>query len=99
MRIVWTEPAARALESIQDYIARENRRAAREVSQRVLKAVSQLGEHPKMGRMGRVRGTLELVIPGLPYIVPYRIKGEEVQILAVFHAARKWPEEFDIPSR
>jgi addiction module RelE/StbE family toxin len=94
VRIIWTEPAARALESIQDYIARDNRRAAWEVAQRVRQAVNQLEEHPKMGRPGRVRGTLELVIPGLPYIVPYRIKGGDVQILSVFHAARKWPEQF-----
>jgi toxin ParE1/3/4 len=95
VRIIWTEPAARALESIQDYIARDNRRAAWEVAQRVRKAVNQLEEHPKMGRPGRVRGTLELVIPGLPYMVPYRIKGGDVQILSVFHAARKWPEQFE----
>lgn len=95
MRIVWTEPAARALESIQDYIARDNRRAAWEVANRVRHAVNQLEEHSKIVRPGRVRGTLELVIPGLPYIVPYRIKGGEVQILSVFHAARKWPEQFE----
>ena len=95
MRIVWTEPAAGALECIQDYIARDNRRAAWEVAQRVREAVNQLEENPKMGRPGRVRGTLELVIPGLPYIVPYRIKGSDVQILSIFHAARKWPEQFE----
>ena len=37
--------------------------------------VNQLEEFPKMGRPGRVRGTLEPVVPGLPCIVPYRIKG------------------------
>ena len=94
MRVVWTEPAARALENIQDYIARDNRRAAWEVAQRVRQAVNQLEEYPKMGRTGRVRGTLELVIQGLPYIVPYRIKGNDVQILSVFHSARKWPGQF-----
>jgi addiction module RelE/StbE family toxin len=93
-RINWTEPAARALESIQDYIARDNRHAAWEVAQRIRHAVDQLENHPQLGRAGRVRGTLELVIPGLPYIVPYRIKGKDVEILSVFHAARKWPEEF-----
>mgnify|MGYP001817449041 FL=1 len=66
-----------------------------EVAQRIGHAVSQLEDHPKLGRSGRVRGTLELVIPGLPYIVPYRVKGKEVQILSVFHTARKWPEEFE----
>jgi toxin ParE1/3/4 len=95
LRIIWTEPAARALERIQDYIARDNRRAAWEVAQTIRHAVGQLEDHPKLGRSGRVRGTLELVIPKLPYIVPYRIKGREVQILSVFHTARKWPEEFE----
>ena len=95
MRIVWTEPAARALESIQDYIARDNRRAAWEVGERVRQAVNQLEEFPKLGRPGRVRGTLELVVPDLPYIVPYRIKGSEIQILSVYHTSRKWPEQFE----
>jgi len=94
VRVIWTEPAARALENIQDYIAKDNRRAAWEVAHRVRQAVNQLGEQPKMGRTGRVRGTLELVIQGLPYIVPYRIKGNDVQILSVFHSSRKWPEQF-----
>ena len=83
-----------ALEQIQDYIARDNRRAAWEVAQRVRHAVKRLEEHPKIGRTGRVRGTLELVVEGLPYIVPYRIKGNDVHVLSVFHTARKWPEQF-----
>ncbi|MFQ5643718.1 MAG: type II toxin-antitoxin system RelE/ParE family toxin [Thiogranum sp.] len=95
MRIIWTEPAARALERIQDYITRDNRRAAWEVTQTIRHAVSQLEDHPKPGRPGRVRGILELVIPKLPCVVPYRIKGREVQILSIFHTARKWPEEFE----
>ncbi|MYE85608.1 MAG: type II toxin-antitoxin system RelE/ParE family toxin [Gammaproteobacteria bacterium] len=95
MRAIWTEPAAHALESIQDYIARDNRRAAREVARRVHQAVCQLEEHPRMGRKGRVEGTLELIVPGLPYIVPYRIKDGDIQILSVFHAARRWPEQFE----
>ena len=53
-----------------------------------------LGDHPKIGRIGRVAGTYELVIPGIPYIVPYRIRNQEVQILSVYHTSRKWPESF-----
>jgi len=95
VRIIWTEPAARALELIQDYIASDNRRAAWEVTQTIRHAVNQLGNHPRLGRPGRVQGTLELIIPKLPYIVPYRIKDRAVQVLSVFHTARKWPEEFE----
>jgi len=94
VRIRWTEPAATALGKIQDYIASENPRAAFEVAQRIRIAVSQLQEHPRVGRPGRVRGTYELVIHDLPYVVPYRIKNEEVQILSVYHTSRKWPETF-----
>ena len=94
-RVIWTQPAAKALEAIQDYIAQDKPRAAFEVAQRIRLATEQLAEHPKLGRAGRVRGTLELIIAGLPYIVPYRIKGNAIEILTVFHAARKWPESFE----
>jgi toxin ParE1/3/4 len=95
VRVRWTTPAAKALLAIQDYIARENPRAAFEVAQHIRIAVNQLREHPRMGRDGRVRGTYELVIHGIPYIVPYRIKGKEVQVLSVYHMSRKWPESFE----
>ena len=44
-----------------------------------------------MGRQGRIDGTRELVIHGLPYIIPYRMRHGRVEILAVIHAARRWP--------
>ncbi len=95
MQIKWTEPAARALASIQDYIARDNPPAAFEAVEKIRLATEQLSEHPRLGRAGRVRGTFELVIADLPFIVPYRIKGKEVQILSVYHTSRKWPEVFE----
>lgn len=47
-----------------------------------------------LGRIGRARGTRELVFPDLPYIVVYRVT-DSVEILALVHAARQWPEDFD----
>ena len=49
--------------------------------------------HPEIGRPGRVPGTRELVVPRTPFIIPYRVKDNAVQILRVYHAARKWPSE------
>lgn len=91
MRVKWTEPAAKALEGIQDYIARDKPQAAFEVAKKIRHATKQLSDHPKLGREGRVLGTYELVIFGLPYIVAYRVKGQEVHILSVYHSSRKWP--------
>lgn len=94
MKVVWTDPAARALELIQDFIARDNPKAAWEVAQIIRLAVTRLEMHPLSGRQGRVCETYELVIAGLPYILPYRIHEGEIQILNVYHAARKWPDQF-----
>lgn len=49
-----------------------------------------LVEHPLAGRIGRVNGTRELVIEGIPFIVIYRVTSE-LQILRVLHDAQQWP--------
>jgi toxin ParE1/3/4 len=95
VRIRWTTPAANALLAIQEYIARENPRAAFEVAQHIRVAVEQLRDHPRLGRKGRVRGTYELVIHDKPSVMPYRIKKSEIQVLSVYHTSRKWPESFE----
>jgi plasmid stabilization system protein ParE len=81
--------------AIQEYIARDNARAAFELAQHIRVVVNQLRDHPKMGREGRVRGTHELVIHGISYIVPYSIKRKEIQVLSVYHTSRRWPESFE----
>ena len=50
-----------------------------------------LARHAVPGRPGRVLGTRELVIQGLPYIIPYRVRDNHVEILRVLHTARRWP--------
>jgi plasmid stabilization system protein ParE len=49
-----------------------------------------LTEEPHRGRAGRWPNTRELVVR--PYVIPYRVKGETVEILRVFHSAREWPD-------
>jgi plasmid stabilization system protein ParE len=75
------------------YIARDNREAAARVVTAIADAIGRLAKYPAMGRAGRVTGTRELVVPSTPYIVPYRVRGDAVEILRVFHAARKWPSQ------
>jgi plasmid stabilization system protein ParE len=77
-----------------NYIARDDPAAADRVTDRIKCSVEQLAEYPAMGRAGRVPGTRELVVPGTPYIIPYRVRGGAVEILRVFHVARRWPTEF-----
>jgi plasmid stabilization system protein ParE len=57
----------------------------------VVNATDQLEQFPQSGRPGRVKRTRELIVPGLPYIIPYRIVDDVILILAVIHTSRKWP--------
>ena len=51
-----------------------------------------LKEHPAVGRPGRVAGTRELLVTGTPYILPYRVAGDVLEVLRVLHSARRWPK-------
>ena len=94
MTLRWTEGAVEDLQSAHDYLETENPKAAWEAVARIMSAVERLEQFPLMGRSGRVGGSRELVVTGSPFVVAYRLKGESVQVLAVLHAARKWPGRF-----
>ena len=89
MKLRWTAPALRDLEAIGDAIARDSPAAAGRVVARILDQAEALTTHPHIGRPGRVPETRELVITDTPYIAPYRVRGEDVQILAALHGARR----------
>ena len=84
----------RRLEDIRERIAADNPEAATRVVSRIRTAVQRLVTSPGIGRPGRVAGTRELVIPGTPYIVPYQIAGDIVQVITVLHSAQRWPDRF-----
>jgi toxin ParE1/3/4 len=93
MRIVWSPSAIAQLAEIRAYIEQDKPEAAREVARRIIAAADRLSANPRLGRPGRHPRTRELIIPGTPYLLPYRIQGQQIKILAVFHAARLWPEK------
>ena len=93
MRIVWLRRAIQNLDEAALWIAKDNPRAAVCVVARIRRATERLADHPESGRPGRIAGTRELVVPGLPYIVAYGVTEQQVEILFVQHAAREWPDE------
>lgn len=91
LHVGWLKRALANLDAEAEYIARDNPAAARRVTMAIQQTVALLAAHPAIGRPGRVDGTRELVIPDTPYIFPYRVREGRVEVLRVFHAARKWP--------
>lgn len=95
MRLKWLHRALRNLDDEAAYIAKDSPKSAAEFVRHILDSAEQLADHPHMGRPGRVPGTRELVVTRYSYILPYRVREQTVEILRVFHTARKWPPRFD----
>ena len=94
MKVLWSPQARQDLREIYLYLVSDNPDAARVLQQRIKQGVELLRENPHIGRPGRVPGTRELVISGTSYIVPYQIREKRLELLRVYHMARKWPEHF-----
>ncbi len=93
MKIKWLRTALRNLDDEASYIATDDPKAAQLVVNSVLTSVSLLAEQPALGRAGRVAGTREIVVSRTRYIVPYRVRGNTIEILRVFHTSRRLPRE------
>ncbi len=92
MRVRWTEPAARDLTQICDYIEEHDTSStARRVAISIYERLSALMEFPEQGRQGRKSGTRELIFTDLPYLAIYRTRGDAVEILRILHGAQNWP--------
>ena len=92
MTIVWSPRAIKHLAHLRAYIARDNPKGANRIAGALLEAVERLAELPNLGRPGRVAGTRELVVPGTRYVIPYRLRTDRLEVIAVFHARQKWPD-------
>ena len=91
VRLRFTAEAREHIASIFSYIRDRNPVAATQAIARIRLAAEQLAEFPRMGHLGRVPGTHEWVVRGLPYIIVYEpgaVGDDEVLILGIFHAAQ-----------
>ena len=93
MTIVWSPRAVRHLARLRNVIAEDRPVAAENVAATILDSVDLLALHPGLGRAGRVPGTRELVVQGTPYVVPYRVRDDRLEIIAIFHGRQRWPEK------
>ncbi len=91
--VVWTHRALSNLDDIGEYIAQDDPPAAERTIRRIVEQVSGLAFYPRIGRVGSVEDTRELIISGTPYIAVYRIR-ERVEVLRIRHAAQRCPDSF-----
>lgn len=93
VEIVWSPLARTRLREIRAYVASDKPDAATRLATRIVAVVEALREYPFLGRAGAEPGIRELVIGGTPYVVLYRVQGENVIISTIWHAAQSRESE------
>ena len=95
MQIKWAKLAEKDLDCVENYISQDNPNAAIDIVLLIIETVEKLlPSTPSIGRTGRVLNTRELIIPNYPYIVPYRVNNNRIEILRVMHTSMEWPDSF-----
>ena len=89
MKLRWTGRALVDLQRLADRIAADDKpMAAQAFVEAIADKVDRLQQFPLMGRQGRLEDTRELVVHK-NYLVTYRLRADEVQLLQVWHVARE----------
>lgn len=95
MNIHWSAEAVDDLESLRSYIAERDKQAAQRNVLAIIHHVEViLPKNPKIGRVGRLSNSRELIVSRTPFVVPYRIEGELLEILRVCYEAQRFPDIF-----
>jgi toxin ParE1/3/4 len=91
MIIRWSPEAAADFAAVVDYIQKQNHSAAERVAWAIYDGVASLAAFPRQGRIGREKGTRELVFSPFPFIAVCRVKDDAVEIARLLHGSQKWP--------
>ena len=79
---------------IQAYIRLDNEDAAKIVALRIKKSLDLIASRPGIGRPSPRPRIREHSVPGLPFVIPYRIRGDMIEILRVSHTSRVRPSKW-----
>ena len=94
MKLRWSLRARRDLRSIKAYLLERNPTADERIGAEIVRVARRLEVFPQLGRPAH-RSNLRLMqVPSLPYLIPYRVDGENVEIVAVFDERMERPPEW-----
>jgi toxin ParE1/3/4 len=94
MRVHWTQNAVEHLVNIYEYIALNSPTYAKGMVDKITRRSEQIADQPLSGRKvpeyqnDDIRELIEK-----PYRIIYRIKADQIDVLAVIHGARLLPED------
>ena len=89
MKVYWTENAIKHLTAIHKYIAQNSPVYAQRVVNRLTRRSEQIADFPLSGRnVPEYNATDVREIIERPYRIIYRIKTEQIEVIAVMHSAQ-----------
>ena len=88
MKLRYTPPAIADFDAIRAYIEARNPTAAWVVASFIRQSIRALEYFPHQGRATNRPSVRRLMVMNYPYVVYYRVAGDEVEILNIFHAKR-----------
>lgn len=95
-RLIWAPAFGRDLAEINAFLAQHDARAAVRTLTAIRKSVDWLTSYPRIGRA--IDETYRVfLVRGTPYLVVYRVRDDEVELLRIRHARENWvsdPEVF-----
>lgn len=94
MQIKWLKKSIHNLDEVYDFLVKDNPSIARDVIKEIYRSTQLLLDNPALGRPGRVPDTRELILSRYPYLIPYRVKNGNIEILRVFHTKRNLPQSW-----
>lgn len=99
MKVHWTEVSIQHLIAVYDQISKDSPFYATKMVDRLTRRSQQIGDFPMSGRVVPEHGAQDLreVFEG-PYRLIYRIKRDQVDVVAVIHGARLLPLEPEFES-
>jgi toxin ParE1/3/4 len=90
MRIVVAPQAAEDLREAYEFISKDNPNAAGRVLAHIVELIGMLASESVMGREVRLKdGRRVKTWPVPPYRIYYRVRGQELDVIRVYHQARR----------
>lgn len=93
MKIVWLLLAPRDLTEILTHLeSTASKDVGNRIVHRIVHSAAHLIDNPYLGRPSEsVAGVHEWQVARLPYLLPYRVVDDRIEILRVFHESQEQP--------
>jgi toxin ParE1/3/4 len=91
MKVVWSRRAIRHLVRLREHIEKDSEQNVLLSPAALLRRSLYLNPIRRSVGPAGWSERVSFVVPNTPYIVPYRVRRERLELIAVFHGRQKWP--------